>query len=448
MRRGWLLSSIVAAALTLIPARAPAAGPFVRGPYLQDLAPRHVALLFELDAAHAARIEVQRGATGGDADAAKVQTSNKDATHEVVFDGLEPATSYRYTITLDDNTVERGTFTTAPEDNRPFSFLVYGDNRSNAYAHAAVVAQMKKTPGDFLVNTGDMVYDGSQQADWREFFTLERELLRDRCLFPSLGNHEIAMPTSDGALRYARMFRVPAPPDAAERWYTFRWSSARFFVLDAQDEFASGERAWLEKTLDAAKDEPGVVFRFVMLHHGPYSSGLHGPNESLLMARVPELLRNAKVDLVLSGHDHTYERGDANGLRYVVSGGGGAPIYRDYRAAKFSQKFEPVYHFARIAIDGTRATFTATRHDGSTIESCAFAAGVAGWSCGPAAPPAANPAAVASASAGPVAPPAPLPEPPRRACGCSLVTGGVEWLPLALAGVLAAGVMLRPRGRR
>jgi len=452
MRRVWALlsSSAIAAALTLAPARAPAASPFVRGPYLQDLAPRQVAFLFELDAAHGARVEVQRGATDstkGDAEAPKVKTGTKDATHEIVVDGLEPATSYRYSVILDDNTVERGTFTTAPEDSRPFSFLVYGDNRSNAYAHAAVVAAMKTTPADFLLNTGDMVYDGSQQADWREFFTLERELLRDRCLFPSIGNHEIAMPTSDGALRYARMFRVPSPPDAAERWYTFRWSSARFFVLDAQDEFSTGERAWLEKALDAAKNEAGVTFRFVVLHHGPYSSGLHGPNDSLLLAGVPELLRNAKVDLILSGHDHAYERGDANGLRYVVSGGGGAPIYREYRAAKYSQKFEPVYHFARIAIDGTRATFVATRHDGSTIESCSFAAGVAGWSCGPPAPPPAGSAAVAKAATGPL-PPAPSAEPARRNCGCSLVSGGIEWLPLALAGVLAAGVVLRPKNRR
>lgn len=455
--RVLLTSSLLVAALGLGAGRASAAnGPFVRGPYLQDLTSRHVAFLFELDAAHAARVEVRRGAggtggTGGataDAEAPKVATASKDATHELLVEGLEPATSYGYTLTLDDNTVERGTFTTAPEDNRAFSFLLYGDNRSNPYAHAAVVAAMRKTPADFLVNTGDMVQDGTQQADWRDFFAIERDLLRDRCLFPSIGNHEIAMPTSDGALRYARMFRVPAPPDAAERWYTFRWSSARFFVLDAQDEFVTGERAWLEKTLDAAKDEPGVLFRFVMLHHGPYSSGLHGGNDSLLVARVPELLRSAKVDVVFSGHDHAYERGDANGLKYVVSGGGGAPIYREYRATKHSLKFEPVYHFARVAIDGAKASFVATRHDGSTIESCTFAAGVAGWACGPAAPPAAASAAIAPASAAPVSPPAPAPEAPRRSCGCTMVSGGVEWLPLALAGLLAAGVVLRPRGRK
>lgn len=410
----------------------------MRAPYLQDLGPKQVAVLFEMDAPHAVTIEVSKGN-----DVAKTVTGAKDTTHELVVDGLEPATSYTYSVKLDDGTLERGTFTTAPDDNRPFTFIAYGDNRSNPYAHAAIVTGIRKTPADVLVHTGDMVYNGSQPSDWREFFAIERELLRDRCVFPTIGNHEIAMPTSDGALRYARMFRVPAPPDAAERWYTFRWSSVRFFMLDAHDEFASAERAWLEKALDAAKNEAGVQIRIVILHHGPYSSGLHGGNEALLLARVPDLLRSYKVDLVVSGHDHIYERGDANGLRYVVSGGGGAPVYREYRAARTTLKFEPVYHFLKFAVNGAAMNMSAIRHDGSIIETCSLSA-AAGWGCG-ATPPSVPSAAVASNA--PAAPTEPAP-PSRKSCGCTLVSGGSEWVGLVIGGVLAGAATLRPRRRR
>ena len=416
---------------------APARGAFVRAPYLQDVNARGAAVLFEVDAPHSAKLEIAR-----DKDPIKTATSETGAAHELVVNGLEPATAYHYTVTLDDGTIERGNFTTAPEDARPFSFLLYGDNRSNPYAHAAIVAALKKTPGELLIHTGDMVYDGSQQTQWNEFFSIERELLRDRCLFPTIGNHEIAMPTSDGALRYARVFRVPAPPDSAERWYTFRWGSARFFMLDAQDEFGSAERNWLEKALETAKNEAGISYRFVALHHGPYSSGLHGGNESLRIARVPELLRSYKVDLVMAGHDHLYERGDANGLRYIVSGGGGAPLYREYRGDKATLKFEAVYHFVKIDVAADGLTSTAIRHDGSVIESCRLTA--AGWGCG------ATPAAAASAAltgAGPAPPTTPNP-PKSRSCGCTLVSGGSEWLGLALAGVLAGAVTLRPRFRK
>lgn len=424
----------------LVASRAEAA--FVRAPYLQDLGTKQVAVLLELDAPHAVTLEVTKGAADG-GDATKVVTSSKDTTHELVVNALEPATSYSYSVKVDDGTIERGSFTTAPEDNRPFTFVAYGDNRSNPYAHAAIVGAIRRTPADLLVHTGDMVYDGSQTADWREFFSIERELLRDRCMFPTIGNHEIAMPTSDGALRYARMFRVPAPPDAAERWYTFRWSSVRFFMLDAHDEFASAERAWLEKTLDAAKNEAGVQLRIVILHHGPYSSGLHGGNEALLLARVPDLLRGYKVDLVLSGHDHIYERGDANGLRYIVSGGGGAPVYREYRAARTTLKFEPVYHFLKFAVNGSAMNMSAIRHDGSIIETCSLTA-AAGWGCGVTPPAAASVAVTTTTPSGAAEPPAPQ----RKSCGCTLVSGGSQWVGLVVGGVLAAAATLRPRRRR
>ncbi len=447
------------------------AATWIRGPYIQDLGSRGVAVLGELDTPHDATLTIVRGAAAAPSagavpslpagapdgavvpapgPVAKAESTTKDATIELAASGLEPATSYRWSIALDDGTSADGTFTTAPEDDRPSTFVVYGDNRSNRFAHAAIVAAIRKTPADYLVNTGDMVYDGSQVADWREFFTIERDLLRERCLFPTIGNHEIAMPTSDGAQRYARMFRVPAPPDAAERWYTFRWGSARFFMVDAQDEFASGERAWLQKALEAADGEAGLKWRFVILHHGPYSSGLHGGNEAMIIAKVPELFRAHKVDVVFSGHDHIYERGDANGLRYVVTGGGGAPLYRDFRGGKTTQKFEATFHFLSIQLGAAALTMSTTRHDGSLIERCSLAmGGASGWACG-GEPPAAAGLALGSA-APPSAPPqsTPSPAPPsRKSCGCALVSTDREWLGLVVAAALAATAALRPRGRR
>jgi hypothetical protein len=416
---------------------------WVRGPYLQDLDSRHVAILGELDAAHGVRLEVARGGETGVA-TTKVETSPRDTSHEIAVSGLEPATTYAWTLTTDDGLVERGTFTTAPDDDRPFSFILYGDNRTNPYAHTAVVAAIRRTPSDFLVHTGDMVYDGSQASNWSEFFQIERDLLRERCLYPAIGNHEIAMPTSDGALRYARLFRVPAPPGASERWYTVRWGSARFFVLDSQDEFTTTERAWLDSALAAARSEAGLIWRFVVLHHGPFSSGLHGPNEAMHMARVPELLRANGVDLIFSGHDHTYERGEVSGLRYVVSGGGGAPLYREFRGHPGSLKFEPTYHFARVEVSREKVVLSAMRHDLSLIERCDLAAGRgSGWSCGAVPPPVAGGSLTATT---PPAQTAPSP-PAKKSCGCGVVGLEREWLGLVVAGLLASAVMLRRRGR-
>jgi acid phosphatase type 7 len=443
----FAVSALVAITAWLgLPANSEAAG-FRRGPYLQDLGPRQVAVMMELDSAHSVAIEVaagvapESGAPGTSAKAKKVPAAGVDVLHEIVIGGLEPATTYRYSVVVDDGTVEGGTFTTAPEDDRPFKFLLYGDNRTDDASHAAIVGAMKNAPGDFLVQTGDMVADGTNESNWLGFFGIERELLRHRCLFPAIGNHEVWLPTSDGAQRFARMFRLPSPANAAERYYTFRWGSARFFMLDAQDEFASEEREWLESALDAADGEVGLTWRFVVLHNGPFSSGLHGPNRSLHLARVPDLLRRHRVDLVMSGHDHIYERGEANGVKYLISGGGGAPVYTQHHDEPTALRFEAVHHFVSIDLSRTGGSFTAIRKDGSIIERCTFApGGVPGWGC-----PDVGPTGAAIA-------PTPGATPDRstswrRACDCSFTLSGTEWVGAAIATVLLVAAGFRRKTR-
>jgi hypothetical protein len=423
------------------------AATFTRGPYQQDVSSRSAAILAGLDAPHAATLTLSTPAPAGTTDAhpttIEIKAPASDAL-EIVATGLTPATHYTWSLTLDDGTKSDGTLVTAPEDDRPFSFLLYGDNRTDAASHAAVVQRMQSTPdGDFLVQTGDMVYDGADLDLWTQFFSIERDLLRNRCLFTAIGNHEIGLPTSDGALRFARLFRNAGPPAANERYYTFRWGDARFFMLDAQDDFASEERDWLEGALKSADGEAGLVWRFVVLHHGPYSSGLHGPNQSLILAHVPEMLRAHHVDVVFAGHDHIYERGESNGLKYVVSGGGGAPLYTEHRDEPNAFRFEAVHHFIDVDVTKTGATLTVIRMDGSVLEKCAIGpGGSSGWgtpagsnagACVVGAPASPNAAAVGS-------PPA---VPPRRACDCDFSLTGAQWI-----GAVAATLLLLAAGVR
>ncbi len=424
--------------------RSSEAASFRRGPYLQDLGSRQVAVLFELDAPHSATLTASIGVapsgTGpGEAGPNATTQGSVDTVHELVLTGLTPATSYRYTVAIDDGTREEGTFTTAPEDDRPFSFLAYGDNRTDAASHASIVAAMKSAPGDFIVQTGDMVQDGSEPDGWTRFFLIERELLRSRCVFPAIGNHEVSIPTSDGAQRFARMFRVPGPSGSAERYYTFRWGSARFVVLDSQDDFVSEQRAWLEKTLVALDSEAGITWRFVVLHNGPFSSGLHGPNRALQLGHVPELLRAHKIDLVLAGHDHIYERGEVGGLKYLISGGGGAPLYPEHHDEPTAFRFEPTHHFIQFSVSKGTASMKAVRMDGSTIEECTLGAGGnVPWGC---------PGGAAPAAPGAVAANATPPPSPKRACDCSFAYGSLGWTAGGLVTALIFATGLRRKTR-
>lgn len=352
---------------------------FVVSPYLQALGATSVTVKLELPAPAPAEVQITRA--GDPAPSLVVKSEGARAFHALRASGLAPATAYNYVVSAGGARSERGRFTTAPTDARPIRFLVYGDSRSDPAAHAAVVRAMTAAPSDFLINTGDMVARGNEPEDWRAFFAVEAPLIRDRCLFAAVGNHELYLGSKDGEVAFLRYFAGAEGGQELTRLYgSFRWGSARFFVLNAMDGWTGPERAWLRGELDRALNEPGLTHRFAVLHWGPFSAGKHGDNPALREGDVIAMMRDRKVDLVLAGHDHTYERGTGHGLKYVVSGGGGAPLYPSRRATREAAVFEAAYHFVEVAVDGDRVTTIARRVDGGVIDRCGFT-GAGGWDC-------------------------------------------------------------------
>ncbi|MEO8874208.1 MAG: metallophosphoesterase family protein [Polyangiaceae bacterium] len=316
----------------------------------------------------------------GGASVAHAESPNGEM-HSLRVVGLTPATTYRYVVTAGHENTE-GKFTTAPADDSkvPFSFLVYGDDRTDDDAHAAVIRQMKQIPSDFLVNTGDLVENGASLQLWQRFFEIERDLLHDRCLFTAVGNHELH---EESGANFLRFFGDDDPTVTGVRklYRTIRWENTRFFFLNGMDAFASSdERKWLDAQLAKADAEPNLTWRVVVLHQGVWSSGPHGDNPRLWQSGVVDLFRAHKIDLVLSGHDHIYERGDADGMKYVVSGGGGAPLYAIGKKLKTTRKAESTFHFIETKIDGDKLAMTVRRGDGSLLENCGFVKG-GGWDC-------------------------------------------------------------------
>lgn len=379
---------------------------FRKHPYLQGLGRDRVQLRFELHDEAPALIEI----TGPNGLRREIDVPEARTLHEVHVRELSPSTSYAYKVRVGES-VASGTFTTAPADNRAFSFLVYGDSRSNPAAHAGVVRRMLDVPSDFLIGTGDLTARGSDMRDWDEFFAVERKLLADRCLFTAIGNHEFIGIGRDGRNPFLDYFSTGLDSGERRLYDTFRWSNARFFILSAMEDWTGPEREWLARELAKADDEEGLDHRFVVLHIGPWTSGPHGPNRRMHEAGIPELFRKHRVDLVFSGHDHLYERGEAQGIKYVVSGGAGAPLYPVKNRLPTSGKVESVYHFVEMKVDGPEVRMRAVRIDGTVIETCSYKKGEP-WSCDdPLATRAAEkmvPAATAAAAVG------------SSSCACSL----------------------------
>ncbi len=135
--------------------------------------------------------------------------------------------------------------------------------------------------------------------------------------FPALGNHDWL--TSD-AQPYFDFFTLPGN----ERYYTVKSGEVEFVVLDSDSHEPDGiglssvQAAWAQNTLQAST----ATWQVVLLHHAPYSSATHGPNPA-----VQWPFAGWGADLVIAGHDHTYERLLVDGIPFVVNGTGGAPLY-------------------------------------------------------------------------------------------------------------------------
>ncbi|UQA59544.1 metallophosphoesterase [Polyangium aurulentum] len=369
----------LAASLAIAFASAPAASAEIRkGPFLQALGQTGVTVKLELATPEAATVEIEGP---GGFKASRASESAK-RFHALRVDGLSPASTYTYRVTAGGAQSAPAQFTTAPADNRPFRFVVYGDSRSDPSTHAAVARMIESAPGDFFVHTGDMVYDGADEEEWQELFTIERKLLANRCAFVAIGNHELTSPDPKGQITFLRYFAA-TENDGRERphlYGSFRWSNTRFFLLNAMDTWTGDEKEWLRAELAAALDEPGLQHRVAVLHHGPFSSGRHGGNVRLKKQGIVDLMRDHKVDLLFAGHDHVYERGEGQGIKYIVSGGAGAPLYRRENSAPETQAFEATHHFLEVAVDGEKVDVVARRASGAVIEQCGFK-GTESWSC-------------------------------------------------------------------
>jgi hypothetical protein len=460
-----LISLALASVLTAAAASVHAAGPITKGPWMQHVTPTTAVVRVEVDPPGPVVLEVGMVGRTGSTDAAtgaEIESREVRSLHTILVKGLEPATRYPFAVRARGAQPRYGAITTAPAEDSgaSFRFLVYGDNRTDDAAHAAVVRAMVAASSDFLVNTGDLVSNGASPSQWQTFFDIEAPLTRERPIFSCVGNHELV----DGAgIEYVRYFGPAALPKAIvapaptvtgtpleagaaplsldQLSGTFRWSNARFFLVNGMVQYTSGEsRAWLEKALSESDGEPGLVWRIVVVHHGPWSSGPHGGNALLHAANIPQLLRTHKVDLVLSGHDHIYERGVADGISYLVSGGGGAPAYRIEEAGVTSRHHESVRHFLQASASSEAIQFVATRPDGSTVEVCALRKN-GGWDCD-------GEQSVAAALAARDAAPPPPPPPPSR-CGCRAAGMDAERSQLpAVAVVLGAALALGLRARR
>jgi len=361
---------ILLTAALIVLASAPArAARLERGPYLESMTRDMVTVRFRVDTASPAWLSY-----GAAPDCERFLTPVQAVKeHKVQLFGLLPDTTHCYRLYLpaDQSTgiykAFEANFTTFRDETRPyFSFLAFGDSGSGSEEQYELAAQMDKFRPDFVVHTGDVLSDGEDADADDQYFKPYAGLLSRTPFFLALGNHDYGreLKTSGGKgflkTNFTPFHSTPytgLPP----HYYFFDDANARFFVLDANSfsgakfapDLAPGSKQykWLEKYLAKAADK---TWKFIVVHQPLYSTGAHPEADEELKALEPLFLKY-KVDLVLQGHDHDYERtlpikegltDEVSGITYLTLGGGGNPLYIQRRNEDWSAKFLPIYHFA------------------------------------------------------------------------------------------------------
>jgi hypothetical protein len=268
--------------------------------------------------------------------------------------GLEPDTMYCYTVFQNGQPVTApATLKSAPAPGSTgrVQFVALGDSGGGGSDQSALLKQLETVPFDFMIHVGDIAYDNGLLPEFESrFFRVYAPLLAERPIFPASGNHEY---DTDDAAPFRQVFALPenGGPAGVERWYSYDWGNVHFVVLDTERS-GQAQADWLEADLTANK----LPWTIVYGHKPPHSSGEHGDDPGFNQWFVP-ILSAHHVPLVLSGHDHDYERfNPIDGVTYIVTGGGGKGV-RELGSPKPDSAFaDSVIHLLVVTVDGDTLT--------------------------------------------------------------------------------------------
>ena len=198
-------------------------------------------------------------------------------------------------------------------------FVVYGDTRTNHSTHRQVVSVIESYSPEYIINTGDLVENGSRQRDWRYFGEITGYLKGD--YYPAVGNHEAW--NRGGKDNFLERF--PEVPD--EGYYSLKRSGIKFIFLNQYEDYSPGSKQydWFREQLREDQEFPKIA-----VLHEPHFQANHHANEKTARHLVP-LMEEYGVNAVFYGHTHSFGMARKNGITYVVTGGGGAPLYNPNR---------------------------------------------------------------------------------------------------------------------
>ena len=311
-----------------------------RGPYMNSALQSGITIRWRTDVA--TNSKVSYGTSAGSL--TQSVTDNTSTTeHIITLTGLTTNTLFYYSIGSTTQTLQgdvNNYFKTMPTvgSTQKIRVLAMGDMGNNSTNQVNVRNAYQSFNGtnytDAWILLGDNAYNSGTDLEYQtNFFNIyQGSLTKNHVLWPAPGNHDYANSTArqaDHLIPYYDMFTLPSAGQAGgvasgtEAFYSYNYGNIHFVALDSYGWETGNTRlydtlglqvTWLKQDL-AANTQPWTIAYF---HHPPYTKGSHNSDTETelinMRERVVRILERYKVDLVLNGHSHSYERS------YLING--------------------------------------------------------------------------------------------------------------------------------
>ena len=318
-------------------------------------------------------------------------SKNASRVNTITLEGLEPDTLYYYWIGdgTDDNWSgkEDGTplsFRTAKEDQDVTTFFVMGDtqmsgNPANDEEPIALLSALLESIAahdvDFGIQTGDFVDNGGAFNHWEELFgVFGNSGIASSDMIHVLGNHEYYGDFSGSVAN--KVLELPNPD-----FYSVEYNDVYVAVINNSADLNEAA-AWLIE--DAAKSD--CTWKVLTVHQPAYYTNLGGGSEKFTQILAPAA-DAADIDVVFSGHDHSYARTeqmtggelDDFGCAWFICG----DLGEKSRTLNYAATDNPDFHFAMVdqtydalaivaQAEGMKMTVTAYDSEGNIIDSVIY----------------------------------------------------------------------------
>ncbi|KAK9767318.1 hypothetical protein K7432_002979 [Basidiobolus ranarum] len=327
-------------------------------PMLQVLDTNHVSVVWETSCLMK-NMRIQWGLAEDSYKSILVEPVYVDQNHFVYTTKLGPLEeigNYTYQITSKSGSLRKFSFQYHPANSdQAIRVAAFSDNQFGLGIFNKLAPLIAAHKPNFLVHAGDAVQQVENLQQWQtDFFgpLTQYDLAQTAPMIYARGNHDFE---PEGHYVYTHN----------QTWFSFNTGNTRWIVLDSNLD-KSEQDEWLKKEL-SSEEFRSAKFRIVVVHIPPFmefwdpvtwEKGEKHWGEFIRL-RYSKLMEESGVDLVISGHQHSYQRGFHNNTMYTIIGGAGGELdYERVEDWKMYSKAESQHHYVIIDIYKTTLKWT------------------------------------------------------------------------------------------